>query len=225
MALCVDSRMFGLLFGALVLAGCQTTVHKDIWPRNDGSVVRAEAPKDSGLPAARAASYGEVKIGAVLRREYEFGQFTEGVYVRDQAPEVELEPLDLDLLIRLDGDPDAGFDEFDIYRGYRPLNVPDDMGVLLRFHKLNYIGKEPKVTVSHTLFGDPTKPYVTADVYWEYSIAGREWAEGQKWYILTRIRTRIQSDHPGWAASNTKIIIEDSRGFTLGAPVYERTPE
>lgn len=210
------------LLGVLA-SGCASTVHLDVWPEQDEVAVLAEPPSASGLPAPRVDSYQEIKVGGRVSATREWGARYQAVDLRDQAPAVEHEPLDLDVLVRFDGNADAGLKDISLSRYYRPMNVPEGTGTQIRFHTLDYRWKEPKVSVNSYLHGDPAKPFVTADVFVEYSISGRRWLEGDPWYILLRVRTRLQSDHPDWQVSDTTVDVEAYYGLRMSMPVYTQT--
>ncbi|MCB9932306.1 MAG: hypothetical protein H6841_02675 [Planctomycetes bacterium] len=206
-----------------VFVGCTTTVHRNVWFDDDGAVVRDAPPADSKLPAARADSFASVRAGLRVSSEEDvLGQPGLMVQAVDWPQPLNPEPLDLDVIVRVDGEPGSWIGGVRLFRNYRPLNVPKGTATLLRAHDLNWMGAELKSDDENHLTGDPDAPRVVADVYVEYWWVGREYVSGDKWYYILQFRSRLVSEHAEWEVSDSELELEGSGGLKLTVPLFRQ---
>jgi hypothetical protein len=164
-------------------------------------VVRAEVPKDSGLPDADPERFMEVKLGL----EFIIKNGDVVCEPRDRSPQPASEPMDIDVLARADGPKGVWVKAMLLCRQLKPLGVPAGTGTLVRVHELDWSSKEPATSVYVRMYGEPEYPHVDADVYCEYSLVGREVRPDGSWYMIVRYRWRLRSDHPDWEVSETEM--------------------
>ncbi|MCA8911413.1 MAG: hypothetical protein KDB82_06895 [Planctomycetes bacterium] len=208
------------------LSGCATTVHQNVWFEEDGAVVRTEAPAASKLPAADPESLSSVHIGAVVHIEHGVeGVESMTLQVRDQPAEITPEPRDLDVAVRVDGEPGSWISRVQLYRSYRPASVPKGTASLMRFHFSDGIHDKVDEWTETNLTGDPNAPRVEADVYLEYYLVGRRYVPGEDWYYILQFRTRLVSEHPDWEVSDTSVIFEAPNGMKLTQPLFPNADE
>src|SRR5690606_11230238 len=215
-------RLLTLLILAVTpLVGCATTVHRNVWFDEDGGVVRAAPPAESKLPAARADSFASVRAGLRVSSE-EDALGNPGLTVRavDWPQPLNPEPLDLDVIVRVDGDPGSWIGGVRLSRSYRPLNVPEGTATLLRLHDWNWMGAELKADEETHLTGDPDAPHVVADVYLEYWCVGREYVSGDERYLVVHVCARLVSEHAEWEVSESELELEGSGGLKLAVPLF-----
>lgn len=217
-------RLLTLLILAVTpLVGCATTVHRNVWFDDDGSVVRAGPPAESKLPAARADSFASVRAGLRVRTEEDvLGQPGLMVQAVDWPQPLNPEPRDLDVIVRVDGEPGSWIGGVRLFRNYRPINVPEGTATHLRLHELDWTGKTLKADEGNRLTGDPDTPRVVADVYLEYWWVGREYVSGDKWYYILQFRSRLVSEHAEWEVSDSELELEGSGGLKLTVPLFRQ---
>ena len=151
------------------------------------------------------------------------GDFVMVVVATDQPAAIQPEPLDLDVVLRVDGEPGSWVSSVPLGRTYKPLNVEKDTASLFRLHVYDWSGEDVNAWKETHLVGDPDALRVEADIYIEFYFVGREYVEGEDWYHICQYRWRFVSEHPDWQVSESQFDFVALGGIKMTLPIFPQS--